>query len=105
MVRRPLAEIVNKATRSNSRVYDINPYRYAKLVDREGSIWIGDPTGVHRFSYSPLIQPDIPETQGPHFTIAADEGGVVWITAGNRTVHPPSIVWPAESRGPYRQGD
>ena len=81
----PLAEIVQKASRSNSQVYDINPYRYAKLVDREGRVWIGDPTGVHRFSYSPLIRTEIPESKGPHFTVAADDGGAVWISAGNGT--------------------
>ena len=39
----PLADILSKAPASNSEVYDVNPYRFARLVDREGSIWIGDP--------------------------------------------------------------
>ena len=72
-----------KVSRHNSQVYDINPYRYARLVDREGSIWIGDPSGVHRFSYSPLMEPELPKADGPHFTVAPDEGVVVWISAGN----------------------
>ena len=81
----PLADIVGKASPGNSQVYDINAYRYARLVDREGSIWIGDPTGVHRFSYSPLIQPQFPKPQRSRFTVAPDDGGMVWINAGDGT--------------------
>ena len=81
----PLADIVSKASPGNSQVYDINAYRYARLVDREGSIWIGDPTGVHRFSYSPLIQPQFPKPERSRFTVAPDDGGVVWISAGDGT--------------------
>ncbi len=81
----PLPEIVSKASRSNSDVYNVNPYRFSKLVDREQSIWIGDATGVHRFSYSPLMEPELPKPPGPLFTVAPDEGGVVWISSGNGT--------------------
>lgn len=81
----PLADTVSKASPSNSQVYDINPYRYARLVDREGSIWIGDSTGVHRFTYSPLIQPEFPKRLWLRFTVAPDDGGVVWISAGDGT--------------------
>ena len=81
----PLAETVSKASRSNSRVYDINPYRFARLVDREGGVWIGDPGGVHRFSYSPLLEQAFPKTElNPFFAMAPDEGGVVWVSAGNQ---------------------
>ncbi len=81
----PLAETVSKASRSNSQVYDINPYRFARLVDREGSVWIGDPGGVHRFSYSPLLEQAFPKTElNPFFALAPDEGGVVWVSAGNQ---------------------
>jgi signal transduction histidine kinase/streptogramin lyase len=80
-----LADIVSKASPGNSQVYDINSYRYARLVDREGSIWIGDPTGVHRFTYSPLNQPQFPKPVGSRFTVAPDDGGVVWINAGDGT--------------------
>ena len=88
----PLAEIVSKASRSNSQVYDINPYRYARLVDREGSIWIGDPSGVHRFSYSPLMQLATPQNAtGPYFALAPDEGGVGvdqrWNRNGSSTLY------------------
>ena len=79
------AEIVSNASRSNSQVYDIDPYAYARLVDREGSIWMGDPSGVHRFSYSPLmVATGIPNRRGCiSMALAPDEGGAVWISAGN----------------------
>ena len=78
----PLNEVVSKASRSNSQVYELDPYAYARLVDREGSIWMGDPHGLHRFSYSPLMQPELSRTGG-QFTVAADERGAVWISTGN----------------------
>jgi signal transduction histidine kinase/ligand-binding sensor domain-containing protein len=81
----PLADIVSKASPGNSQVYDINSYRYARLVDREGSVWIGDPTGVHRFTYSSLIQPQFPKPARSRFTVAPDDGGRVWISAGDGT--------------------
>ncbi|HVO60101.1 MAG TPA: triple tyrosine motif-containing protein [Terriglobales bacterium] len=79
----PLADIVSSVSRSNSQIYDIDPYRYARLVDREGSIWMGDPSGLHRFAYSPLMQPELPKGRGAYFTVAPDEGGAVWISNGN----------------------
>jgi ligand-binding sensor domain-containing protein len=78
-----MAEIVGKASRNNSQVYDINPYRFAFLVDREGSVWIGDQKGVHRFSYSPLMELALP-TNVDAFALVPDQGGVVWVSAGNR---------------------
>jgi len=80
----PLAEAVSKATPQNSDVYNVNPYRFSKVVDREGGIWIGDTHGVHRFSYSPLMEAEFPKSEGnPFFALAPDEDGVVWISAGN----------------------
>jgi anti-sigma regulatory factor (Ser/Thr protein kinase) len=81
----PLADFVSKASPANSQVSDIDAYRYASLVDREGFIWIGDSTGVHRFSLSPLIQPQFPKPQRSRFTVAPDDGGVMWISAGDGT--------------------
>ena len=78
-----LADTVSNALPGNSQVYDINSYRYARLVDREGGVWIGDSTGVHRFSYSPLMQPQFPKSIGTRFTVAPDDGGAVWINNGN----------------------
>ncbi len=79
----PLADIASKASPGNSQVYDIDAYRYARLVDREGSIWIGGTAGVHRFSYSPLIQPQFPKPDRSRFTVAPDDGGAVWVSAGD----------------------
>ena len=80
----PLAEVISKASPGNSRVYKFDPYRYSRIVDREGSIWIGDMRGVHRFSYSPLTQPQLPTSHG-WFTAAPDERGKVWISNGTGT--------------------
>jgi len=79
----PLAEVLSDAPRRDSESYDIDPFRFARLVDREGSIWLGDQGGVHRFSYSPLIEQVLPKPPGPLLTLAPDEGGAVWIGAGN----------------------
>ena len=78
----PLAEIIGTASPADSEVIRIDPLEHAKLVDREGSIWFGTESGVHRFSYSPVIQQELPKGPAPWFTLAPDEGGVVWITAG-----------------------
>jgi len=79
----PLAEIVSKASRSDSEVYSMNAERSARFVDREGSVWIGADISVHRFSYSPLIEQELPKGPRPFFTLAPDDGGVVWISAGD----------------------
>jgi len=79
----PLAETVSNASPSGSEVYDINAGDLAKLVDREGSVWIADEPGVHRFSYSPLNKQELPKWPGPFFLLAPDEGGVVWIIAAD----------------------
>jgi len=79
-----LAEVIGKASRRNSQVYDFDPYRYSRIVDREGSVWIGDMRGVHRFSYSPLMQMQLPKTHG-WFTLAPDDAGAVWISSGTGT--------------------
>jgi len=81
----PLGDIISRASRADSQVYDVNPYRFSRLVDREGSIWIGDAKGVHRFSYSPLSRLTFPASEvNPYFALAPDAGGVVWINAGNQ---------------------
>jgi len=79
----PLNEIVSKASPGNSLAYDLNPYSQARLVDREGSIWMGDASGLHRFSYTPLMEPELPKTPGQFFTVAPDERGAVWINSGD----------------------
>jgi hypothetical protein len=39
----------NQASSAISETYNINPFESAELVDREGNIWFGSPTGLHRF--------------------------------------------------------
>jgi signal transduction histidine kinase/ligand-binding sensor domain-containing protein len=79
----PLTEIVSAMSSANSEAYDINANRFANMVDREGSVWIGDQTGVHRFSYSPLAQLELPKAPGPLSTVVSDDAGVMWVSAGN----------------------
>jgi hypothetical protein len=50
-----LGNDANAAPPAGSETYDINPYRMAELVDREGNIWFGDSRGIHRLFYTPLI--------------------------------------------------
>src|SRR5581483_1374932 len=52
-------------------------------VDREGSVWVGDQTGLHRLSYSSLAQVELPNAPGPLCTVAAGDDGVAWVSAGN----------------------
>ena len=90
-----VSETLSNASRSNSDAYNIDPYRYAHIVDREGSMWLGDQSGVHRFSYSPLIRQEFPKAEAaPFFSLAPDEGGVVRISAQEMgTVCPAFTVW------------
>lgn len=79
----PLHEAIGNASPGNSEVIPINPMSNARLVDRESSVWFGTRTGVHRFSYSPLVQQQLPATSAPWFMLAPDEQGAVWITTGD----------------------
>jgi PAS domain S-box-containing protein len=75
---------LNRASPTGSENYDINPFWAARLVDREGNIWFGDPKGVHRLSYSPLNRQEFPkEALGSvDFALAADDNGAVWTSTG-----------------------
>jgi PAS domain S-box-containing protein len=75
---------LNRASPTGSEDYDINPFWAARLVDREGNIWFGDPKGVHRFSYSALNRQEFPkEALGSvDFALAADDNGAVWTSTG-----------------------
>jgi signal transduction histidine kinase/ligand-binding sensor domain-containing protein len=78
----PIYDAQSKASRSSTETYNINPNSTAKLVDREGNIWFGEPRGVHRFFYSPLIKQELPKsTDGLYFAVAPDDHGAVWINA------------------------
>jgi signal transduction histidine kinase/ligand-binding sensor domain-containing protein len=72
----------NQAPPAISETYNINSFQNAELVDREGNIWIGSPTGLHRFFYTPLIRQEFPN-EAPEknkFAVAADDHGAVWIS-------------------------
>jgi signal transduction histidine kinase/ligand-binding sensor domain-containing protein len=77
-----LSETVRNVSPANSEVYDLNPNHFAFLVDREGTVWFGDSKGIHRFSYSPLMHQPFPKL-APTFALTADEGGAVWVVAGD----------------------
>ena len=79
----PLEEAISKVSSGNSEVLPINPVLDASLVDREGSVWLGAPGAVHRFSHSPLVRVQLPAAPGPWFMLAPDDDGVVWISAGD----------------------
>jgi signal transduction histidine kinase/streptogramin lyase len=71
----------NTVPPAGSETYDINPFRMAELVDREGNIWFGDSRGIHRLYYTPLIRQELSkEALGSDFAVAADDGGAVWIS-------------------------
>ena len=72
----------NTAPPAGSETYDINHFRMAELVDREGNIWFGDSRGTHRLFYTSLIRQELPkEASGSNdFAVVADDNGAVWIS-------------------------
>jgi PAS domain S-box-containing protein len=77
-----LGDDQNQAFPAISETYNINPFQNASLVDREGNIWFGSPTGLHRFFYTALIRQEFPSeaTGNDKFAVAADDHGDVWIS-------------------------
>jgi signal transduction histidine kinase/ligand-binding sensor domain-containing protein len=73
---------LNKANASNSGSYNLSPYPHSRLVDREGNVWFGDATGLHRFFYSPLVKQALPEAPADSFALAAADNGAVWSSNG-----------------------
>jgi signal transduction histidine kinase/ligand-binding sensor domain-containing protein len=64
----------------DSLPFDVLHLGYAgRLMDQEGSIWLGSPKGLDRFRYSPLVKPNLPQGGGYGFALAADNDGVVLI--------------------------
>jgi PAS domain S-box-containing protein len=76
-----LSDGQNQASPAISETYNINAFQNAEFVDREGNIWFGSPTGIHRFSYSPLNRQEFPKEAlgNADFGVAADDNGAVWI--------------------------
>ncbi len=72
----------NTAPPAGSETYNINPFRMAELVDREGNIWFGDSRGIHRLFYTPLIRQELPKQMpgSEDFAVVADDNGAVWIS-------------------------
>jgi PAS domain S-box-containing protein len=71
----------NQASPAISETYNINPFENAELVDREGNIWFGSPTGLHRFFYTPLTRQEFSNAAGSdRFAVAPDDHGAVWIS-------------------------
>src|SRR5262249_55748112 len=75
------------ANASNSETYDFHPNKYSRLVDREGNVWFGDTTGIHRFFYSPLVKQVLPEAVASLFAMAADGNGALWTSAGGSDLY------------------
>src|ERR1700742_4861141 len=44
-----LRDVQNGTSPAISETYDVNPAELAEVVDREGNIWFGSTTGLHRF--------------------------------------------------------
>ena len=79
----PLEEAIGKVSPESSELLLIKPVIEASLVDREGTVWLGAPGAVHRFSHSPLVRMQLPAAPAPWFMLAPDDAGVVWISAGD----------------------
>ncbi|HUL95290.1 MAG TPA: triple tyrosine motif-containing protein [Usitatibacter sp.] len=79
-----LAQTLATMSPKNADAYDAKAMLEARLVDREGSIWIGGETALHRFSYGPIVpQPLPPAAPSPWLMVAPDDGGAVWINASD----------------------
>jgi len=81
-----LSEVLAEASPGNCETYDVGTTYNAKLVDREGSIWFGDPKGIHRLFYSPLTKQDLAKSANwntTYFTVTPDDAGAVWILASD----------------------
>ena len=75
-----LANAIKKAAPKNSETYEVDPYVGATLLDREGNIWFGTATGLHRFFYSPLTKQELPDgTPLQEVALAPGDDGATWI--------------------------
>lgn len=99
-----ISDVLAQASPGNAETYDLNPYRLAKLVDREGNIWFGDAKGIHRFFYSPLKKQALPNPAAGsiYSTVTPDDDGAVWIAAGDFN-KPSDIIWSSIGRMKLRK--
>jgi hypothetical protein len=81
--RESLHAAFNQAAPGGSETYDVTPFRNAMRVDREGNIWFGDPQGIHRFFYTPLIRQEFPREPTADFAVVAEDNGAVWLSSGS----------------------
>ena len=65
------------------RCIPIDPVIDASLVDREGSVWFGTAGAVHGSRTVPSSGSNCRAAPAPWFMLAPDDGGVVWISAGD----------------------
>jgi streptogramin lyase len=79
-----LRDVQNKAFPAIFETYNIDPFQNAELVDREGNIWFGDTSGIHRFFYTPLIRQEFPKepSGSTDFSVVPDDHGAVWVSFG-----------------------
>ena len=86
----PLEEAISKVSPGNSEGIPINPVLHASLVDREGTVWLGAPGAVHRFSHSPLVRLQLPAGAGSvvHAGARRRGGGVDQCGRWGRNVRP-----------------
>ena len=84
---RSIAGALAAMSRANSEAYPVKAMLEARLVDREGSIWIGGETALHRFSYSPVVALPLPTSPSPFFMVVPDDDGAVWISANDSASH------------------
>ncbi|HVO90117.1 MAG TPA: triple tyrosine motif-containing protein, partial [Casimicrobiaceae bacterium] len=82
-----VAEALAAMSPANSDVHAVKAMLEARLVDREGSIWIGGETALHRFSHSLLVPQPLPASPSPWFIVAPDDNGAVWISASDGSSH------------------
>jgi signal transduction histidine kinase/ligand-binding sensor domain-containing protein len=80
----PILDDMCHASRRSGETYHVIPTPNAKLIDREGNLWIGNGNSIDRFFYSPLIGLSVPEDNSVAwgFTVVPDEHGAVWIENG-----------------------
>lgn len=101
-----LSDAVETASPTKAETYDLDPYRSAELVDREGNVWLGERKGFHRFFYSPLTAQALPKSaEGSEiFAVTPDDDGAVWITGGTQVGQPFDIFLVDHSQVKARKG-